>query len=166
MPQKCSLKISRNISYKSRTLLSPTGSFLLQQPEERSVRNLLRNFFLLINIGSICKLFWWSKQTIFMDFISFVNFLLNPSETSMAAFADILKDQGRGIKQIRLLAFMLSNSMSCKTKVVQAGTKHYASHAIYINLLIMKRFSQPSSCNAHLDPLFICHSIYFFTSQY
>ena len=76
-----------------------------------------------------------------MDFISFVNFLLNPSETSMAAFADILKDQGRGIKQIRLLAFMLSNSMSCKTKVVQAGTKHYASHAIYVNLLIVKRFS-------------------------
>ena len=160
------MKIFRNISYKSRTLLSPTGSFLLQQPEERSVRNLLRNFFLLINIRSICKLFWWSKQTIFMDFISFVKFLLRPSETSMAVFADILKDQDMGIKQIRLLVFMLSNSMPCKTKVVQAGTKHYASHAIYINLLIVKRFSQPSSCNANLDPLFICHSIYFFTNQY
>ena len=76
-----------------------------------------------------------------MDFISFVKFLLPPSETSMAAFADILKDQDMGIKQIRLLVFMLSNSMSCKTKVVQAGTNHYASHAIYVNLLIVKRFS-------------------------
>ena len=76
-----------------------------------------------------------------MHFISFAKCLLRPLETSMAVFADILKDQDMGIKQIRLLVFMLSNSMSCKTKVVQAGTKHYASHAIYVNLLIVKRFS-------------------------
>ena len=55
------------------------------------------------------------------------------SETAVAALAEILSDQDMHIKQIRLLVFMVPNSMSGKTKVVRRRIKNYTLHAIYTN---------------------------------
>ena len=73
-----------------------------------------------------------SKQAC-KDFISFVEVSPTTSETAMAVLAEILKHQDMSIKQMRLLVFVLLNSMFGKIKVVQRHIRNYAPQAIYMN---------------------------------
>ena len=133
MLQNCYLKISQNISYESRTLLSCICLFLLQQTEERIQRSSEKLLFvdktsnaatsemILVLISSFDEI---GKQ-VFKGLILFVEVSSMASETVMAALAKILKYQDMDIKQISLLLFMVPNSTSGKTKVVQQRIKSY-----------------------------------------
>ena len=69
-------------------------------------------------------------KKVFKDFIFFAEVSPTASETAMAAFVERSR---YGHKQIRLLVFMLPNSMFGNTKVVQRRIKNYASRVIYMN---------------------------------
>ena len=112
MPQKCYLKISRNISYKSHTLLSPTGSFLLQQPDgkiQRSADKLLfvdksSNAAKSEMLGIFISSFYEVTKQVFKDFILFVEISPTASETAMASLVQTLKDQDMDINKFVYLS--------------------------------------------------------------